>query len=127
MSIIKGAEIIEKHISIKKISSLDSKFSLNEVDIKSFRNDINSAYNLIKRKEFSRTKSELENRIFRRSIYSIKNIKKGEKFTKLNIKCLRPNIGLGSEYYFKVLNKKSPLNIRSNNVLSKKILKHLKN
>ena len=37
-------------------------------------------------------------KIFRRSIYVIKNIKKGEKFTKKNIKTLRPALVLKQNF-----------------------------
>ena len=33
-------------------------------------------------KKFNRSKNEMENKIFRRSIYAIKNIKKGDIFSK---------------------------------------------
>ena len=40
------------------------------------------------------TKGEKLIKKFRRSIYCVKNIKKGELFTKKNIKVIRPNGGL---------------------------------
>ena len=47
----------------------------------------------------------------RRSIYTTKNIKKGEKFSYKNIKTLRPKLGICSSYYFKLVGKK-PKNIK---------------
>ena len=47
MSIIKG-EVIEKHICLKNIKSVDSKFSLNENEIAKFRKDLDNSYRLIK-------------------------------------------------------------------------------
>ena len=43
----------------------------------------------------------------RRSIFTIKDIKKGEKFSRLNIGNLRPKIGIGSENFSKLIGKKS--------------------
>ena len=68
----------------------------------------------------------LKNKIFRRSIFAIKDIKKGEKFLVSNIKTYRPNLGLGENYYFDLINKKSPININKNQPLSKNLLKLLK-
>ena len=45
------------------------------------------------------TKDELQNLQFRRSIYACKDITKGEKFTKENIKIIRPSLGLNPKYY----------------------------
>ena len=120
LSIIKGAKIIEKHICLKNIKSVDSEFSLKDNEIKKFRNDITNAYQLVntKIKKFGTLQ---KNSIFRRSIYATKNIKKGEKFTTKNIKTFRPELGLSASYYLNILNKKSPYNIKIGKPLSKKI------
>ena len=39
-----------------------------------------------------------------------------------NIDCFRPNIGLGSENYFQILNKKSKIDIKKGQVLKKKYI-----
>ena len=41
----------------------------------------------------------MKNKIFRRSIYAIENIRKGEKFSDKNISTFRPNIGLGASHF----------------------------
>ena len=43
---------------------------------------------------------------------AIRDIKKNEKFTKNNIKCLRGMLGLGLKYYYRILNKNSKKFIR---------------
>ena len=40
--------------------------------------------------------------IQRRGIWSIKNIKKGEKFSKTNLDVLRPCVGLSASYFLKL-------------------------
>ena len=52
------------------------------------------------------TKNELSYLRFRRSIYANMKIKKGTKLSKKNIVTKRPSIGIGSEYFFKILGKK---------------------
>ena len=123
MAIIKGAEVIEKHICLKNIKAVDSKFSLKENDIRSFSDVIKNAYCLIKNKTFTRSKEELKNKIFRRSIFAITDIKKGTKFTKKNIKTFRPAIGLSSSHFLRILNKKSPYNIIKGQPLSSRLKK----
>jgi len=49
---------------------------------------------------------KLNLKFYRRSIFSTKNIKKGEKFTRDNIKVIRPGHGIEPKYYNKILNKK---------------------
>ena len=61
----------------------------------------------------AKKKSERHSVIFRRSIFSVKDIKKNERFSKDNIKCFRPLVGLGANNYFKILGKKSKKNIKA--------------
>ena len=67
----------------------------------------------------------MKNRIFRRSIYCIKEIKKGDKFSKNNIASYRQETGLSTSFYPLLLGKKSPINIKKNRVLSKNIMKYI--
>ncbi len=53
-------------------------------------------------------KSEKDTRIIqRRSIFTIKSVKKGERFTEENIKCLRPFVGLSASKFSSVIGKRS--------------------
>ena len=58
MSIIKGAEIIEKHICLNNLKTVDSKFSLKAKDIKKFKLDISRAKDLINNKNFVLAKNQ---------------------------------------------------------------------
>ena len=122
-----GAEIFEKHIACKDSKkSPDFKFSLYENEIGIYRKLIDDTYEMFKKKTFYRHNNENFYKKFRRSIYAIKNIKKGEILDKNNIKLLRPSAGLGPEYFNKILNKRSPITISYSTSLSKSILKKIK-
>ncbi|MAJ22836.1 MAG: pseudaminic acid synthase [Candidatus Pelagibacter sp. TMED64] len=112
-AIASGAEVIEKHIALgNQKKGLDINFSLKGKEIGVFRQIIDEAYNLLGKKRFYRNKSEDKSKVFRRSIFAIKDIRKGEKFTKNNIKRIRPGYGLPPLYYKRLLNKKSLINIK---------------
>ena len=122
-----GAEIVEKHIATEgQNRGLDIDFSLKGKKIKKFINDLKFTYEILGKKNFFRSKNEMKNKIFKRSIYSIKNIKKGEKFSKINIRSIRPGFGISPLYYFKLIGKKSPMNIQKFSPIKIKILKKLK-
>jgi sialic acid synthase SpsE len=53
------------------------------------------------------------NKKFRRSIFSTQYIQKGEKFSKDNISCLRPSVGVSTLFYSKLIGKKSLKKIKS--------------
>jgi sialic acid synthase SpsE len=74
---------------------------------------------------FFRNKSENKSKIFRRSIFTTKDIKKGEKFSKYNIRVIRPGYGLAPKYFNRILNKKSPINIKNSEPVKSIILKKL--
>ena len=126
-AIAAGAEVIEKHIALKnQKKGLDIKFSIKGDEIKKFKTQMNEIYKFLGKNFFYRNSSENKSKIFRRSIFAIKDIKKGEKFTKKNIKRIRPGYGLDPLYFEKLINKKSPMTISRFSPLSKKILKKLK-
>ena len=114
LAIAAGAEVVEKHIALQEQDeALDREFSLLGKEIKQFRHAIDEAYKLLGKKTFYRHRSEYINKKYRRSIFAIRNIKKGEKFTKHNLKCLRPNAGIEPRLMKKLIGKKSPKNIKS--------------
>tara|TARA_Y100001970_G_scaffold288661_1_gene416616 strand:+ start:2086 stop:3111 length:1026 start_codon:yes stop_codon:yes gene_type:complete len=125
-AIAAGAEIVEKHIALDgQKNGLDIKFSLKGKKIKEFKNDIKIAYDLLGKKQFYRNKSEEKSKLFKRSIFIVKNIKKGEKFSTENIKRIRPGHGLEPKYYERILGKKSPKNLSKGNPLRMTYLKKI--
>ena len=125
-SVASGAEVVEKHIALdNQKNGLDIAFSLKGKEIQKFRNDIDITTKLLGSDVFFRNKSENKSKIFRRSIFAIQNIKKGERFTKKNIKVVRPAHGIDPKYYNKILSKKSPINIEKNEPLKVAILRKI--
>ena len=126
-AIAAGAEVIEKHIALdQQQKGLDIDFSLKGKEIKEFRNAINSTFNLLGKNKFIRSNSELKNKVFRRSIFAVKDIKKGEKFTAKNIRRIRPNFGVKPKFYSKLIGKTSPHNYSFGEPIRKKTLDSLK-
>ena len=123
-SLISGATVFEKHIALQnQKEGLDLDFSLRGKELKTYRESLIKTFQLINDKNFARSKNELKNKIFRRSIYAIQDIKKGDILSKNNIRTFRPEKGILASYYLDILNKKSPINIKKNYPLPKKILK----
>ena len=59
---------------------------------------------------------------FRRSIYIVKNVKKGEKLNNKNIKIIRPGNGLHPKYFKKLIGKKFKKTISEGTPLRKKFI-----
>ena len=126
-AIAAGAEVIEKHIALEgQKKGFDLAFSLRGKEIKNYSKVIKDISLMMGKKYFYRNKSENHSLKFRRSIYAVSNINKGEKFTKKNIRVIRPGFGIHPVYFEKLINRKSPLNIRSETPLKRILLKRLR-
>ena len=102
-----GAKIIEKHFIIDQRKTYDSSFSIKPKQLQKLKNDLIKNYEIIGYKKHYLLKDEKNKRKYRRSLFAIKEIKVGEKFTEKNIVSLRPKIGVCASKYLSLLNKKS--------------------
>jgi pseudaminic acid synthase len=126
-AIAAGAEVVEKHIALEgQKKGFDLAFSLKGKDIKNYAQVIKDTSLMMGKDYFFRNKSENQSLQFRRSIYAVSDIKKGEKFTKKNIRVIRPGFGIHPVYFEKLINKRSPVDIKSETPLSKSLLKKLR-
>jgi pseudaminic acid synthase len=125
-AIAAGAEVIEKHIALEnQKKGFDLAFSLKGKEIKDYAQVIKDTSLMMGKKYFFRNVSENHSLKFRRSIYATSDIKKGEKFTKKNIRVIRPGFGIQPIYFEKLINKKAPFSIKSETALKKLLLKKL--
>ncbi|MCD7752542.1 MAG: pseudaminic acid synthase [Lachnospiraceae bacterium] len=95
-----GAKIIEKHFCLDRaIETADSSFSMTPAEFKQMVQDIRQAEKAIGVVRYGRTKQEESNLIFRRSVFCVRNIRKGERLTPDNIRIIRPGYGMAPKYY----------------------------
>ena len=119
-----GATIIEKHFKLDNDNkSIDSRFSTNINDLKSLKKDFKNIKENMGISTYDISNSALNGISGRRSLYAIKDIKKGEKLTLKNIKSIRPHYGLHPKYLKKIINKKATKNIKAGTRLEKKLIK----
>ena len=62
-------------------------------------------------------------KVARRGIISIKNIKKGDTFTRNNTAIMRPCIGIGADQINRVIGKKSSKNIKDSTPITFSMIK----
>ena len=103
-SVALGVSIIEKHVTLDRNGGgPDDSFSLEEEELKELCRNTKVAWQSLGEVDYSQKSSEQSNVKFRRSIYAIKDIKKGERLTENNIKSIRPGFGLEPKYWNKAL------------------------
>lgn len=102
-----GADVIEKHFCLDRtICSPDSSFSMEPAEFKNMVIEIRNAEKSLGKITYRRTANEEKNACFRRSIFVVKDVKKGERLTEENIKVIRPGYGLQPKFYKEVLGKR---------------------
>lgn len=118
-----GASIIEKHFTLDKTAGgLDDIFSMDPEEFNLLVRESKNAWLSLGKIYYGLTKSEKRHKVFKRSIYAKKNIEKGEKFSKNNLKIIRPSYGLNPKYYKKLLGKEAKRKINYATPLTKKDL-----
>ena len=90
-AIANGAVVVEKHFTLDRSEGgVDSAFSLEPREMKQLVVESKRAWQSIGKISYGPTESEKSSLNFRRSIYSSKKIKKGEKIDDSNIKIIKP-------------------------------------
>ena len=105
-SVCLGARIIEKHFTLDRESgSADDEFSLTPNEFKQMVDSIRIVEKTLGKIKYGGVNKEKSSKNYRRSLFVVKDIKKGEKFTEDNIKSIRPSHGLHTKYYEDILGK----------------------
>ncbi len=101
-----GASVIEKHFCLgREIENPDSSFSMNPQEFKQMVLDIRQAERAIGIVKYGAARQEEDNIDFRRSIFCVQDIKKGERLTSENIRIIRPGYGMPPKFYPNILGK----------------------
>lgn len=118
-----GASIIEKHFTLRRVDGgPDAGFSLEPEEMKNLVKAVREAEMAIGRPNYETDSKEAENKVFRRSLFVVKDIKKGEIFTRDNIRCIRPGYGLAPSYLPEILGKTANSDIKRGTPLSWKLV-----
>lgn len=94
-----GASVIEKHYCIsRKQKTVDSEFSMEPAEFSAMVRDVRRAKASVGRVTYERSEREERGLAGRRSLYAVRDIALGEKFTSENVRSIRPAHGLAPKY-----------------------------
>ena len=111
-----GATVIEKHFTLDRaLGGEDAGFSLNAEEFESMVKAVRNTETVLGKIDYT---VNMHNRRSARSLFVIKDIKKGEKFTPENIRSIRPSNGLHPKFYEKVIGKVAKTDIKFGTPLS---------
>lgn len=118
-----GAVMLEKHIKPYNVNTVDSFFSINLKELKELIRRIRNNEISNGKINYNISKSSKKNLNGRRSLYVVKDIKRGEIINKDNVKSIRPCYGIHPKYLDKFLGKKSLKTIKSGSRLKWSLIK----
>ncbi len=114
-----GACIVEKHFTLSREEpGPDSAFSTEPSEFRAMVDDIRTAEKALGRVSFEVTEKQKENRVFRRSLFVVKDMKKGEILSHDNVRSIRPGHGLHTRYMDQILGRKATRGIERGTPLS---------
>jgi N-acetylneuraminate synthase len=114
-----GANIVEKHLTLSRSTpGPDSQFSVEPSEFKTMVSDIRKVEAAMGEASFEIGELEKKNMIFRRSLFVVMDMRKGERFTEENVKSIRPNFGLQPKYLKDVLGKRAKKDVSKGTPLS---------
>ena len=118
-SVALGSAVIEKHFTLNRADGgVDSAFSLEPKELTSLVVESERAFLALGNVQLNTQKSEEKSRQFKRSIYAVKDIVKGDEMTIDNIKIIRPGDGLSPKFFNLLLDKKATKSIKRGTPLS---------
>ncbi len=102
-----GASVIEKHFTLCRAEGgVDAAFSLEPAEFALLRQEAERAWQALGRVAYGPSQAELGSRVFRRSLYVIRDLRAGEVLTREHLKALRPGYGLPPKYIEVLLGKR---------------------
>ena len=117
-SVALGASVIEKHVTLSRADKgPDSEFSLEPEELKHLCLETKNAWMALGNVGYERKEAEEASVKFRRSIYVVKDIKAGEKFTADNVRRIRPGFGLEPKFFERILEKNAAVDIERGTAL----------
>ena len=103
-SVALGAKIIEKHFTLDRSEGgVDAAFSMEPEEFKMLVNEAHRAFLSLGSVQYGIQKAEIKSMSFKRSIYIICDMKKGDKFTEENIRIIRPGLGMEPKAFESVI------------------------
>lgn len=124
VSVALGAKVIEKHFILdKSIGGPDASFSLEPHEFKQMVDAVREAEKALGKVDYSMNEKKKNSRLLGRSLFVVKDVKAGEKFTEENVRSIRPGYGLAPKHFSDVLGKTADRDIKRGTPLKWEVVK----
>ncbi|MEE4184975.1 MAG: pseudaminic acid synthase [Gammaproteobacteria bacterium] len=103
-----GACFIEKHVTLDRSSGgPDDSFSLEPPELRQLVTDSRTAWEALGQVTYERQQAEQQNVQYRRSLYVVKDLRKGEVITPEHVRSIRPGFGLAPEHAARIIGRRA--------------------
>ena len=108
-----GACIIEKHLTMRRSDGgSDGGFSLEPDEFRTMVEALRVAEKSLGKVSYEMSEKEAASRVFRRSLFIVKDMNKGEVFTRANVRSIRPGQGLPVKELDRILGKQAAVDLQ---------------
>lgn len=120
-----GACAVEKHVKLAGVKSADSEFSMEMEDFAKMVQDVRNAKIIAKGPDYSLSPKEKGSTVFRRSLFAVEVIKKGDKISATNVRSIRPGYGVKPKYLKDILGKTATKDVRRGEPITEEFMKEI--
>lgn len=118
-----GACIIEKHLTLRRSDGgPDAAFSLEPAEFRAMVDAVRMAEKALGKVSYEASEKEQASRVFRRSLFVVRDMKMGEEFTSENVRSIRPGNGLPVKELHRILGRKAAGDIERGTPLSENLI-----
>ncbi len=124
-AVLAGAKFIEKHVVPENMGETpDSDFSVTPTQLKEMIEKIREVEKRLGKVHYgpANQKEEYNAKHLRQSIFVVKDIKAGEKFTKENLRIIRPGTGMAPKFLEEILGKNAKDDIEKGTPLNNDLI-----
>ena len=108
-----GASIVEKHVTMRRADGgPDAAFSLEPSELGQLVRAIRIVDRAMGAPQYRPGPRESTNLVFRRSLFVVQDVRKGEPFTRSNVRSIRPGYGLAPRLLGRVLGKRAARDLK---------------
>jgi pseudaminic acid synthase len=121
VSVALGAKIVEKHFILSRsLGGVDSAFSMEPKEFEFMVKSVRDAEQSLGIVDYSLSDKD---KLRRRSLFAVEDIKKGEMLTSKNVRSIRPGNGLHPKHLMDILGKTAKEDIDKGTPLNEKLIK----
>lgn len=118
-----GAGVIEKHFILdREIGGPDASFSMEPAEFETMIKKVRTVEKILGKVTYEIDEKKKNSRKYARSLFVVKDVRKGDLITEENVRSIRPSDGMEPKYYFEVLGKRFNCDLSSGTPLQKSMI-----